>query len=57
VGFGQYQITTTPSIEKSSGFGANVGTGRMLDGPTQTFSAGLRIGLGNARERSTSGGY
>jgi hypothetical protein len=57
VGFGQYQITTTPSIERSSGFGANVGTGRMLDGPTQTFSAGLRIGLGNARERSTSGGY
>jgi hypothetical protein len=57
VGFGQYQITTTPAIQRSSGFGANVGTGRMLDGPTQTFSAGLRIGLGNARERTTSGGY
>jgi hypothetical protein len=57
VGFGQYQITTAPSIQRSSGFGAEVGTGRLLEGPTHTFSAGLRIGLGNARERTGSGGY
>jgi hypothetical protein len=57
VGFGQYQITTSPSIERSSGFGARVGTGRLLEGPTHTFSAGLRIGLGSARERPSSGGY
>jgi hypothetical protein len=57
VGFGQYQITTSPSIERSSGFGARVGTGRLLEGPTHTFSAGLRIGLGSARERPASGGY
>lgn len=57
VGFGQYQITTSPSIERSSGFGARVGTGRLLEGPTHTFSAGLRIGLGRARERTGGGGY
>lgn len=57
VGFGQYQITTAPSIQQSSGFGADVGTGRVLEGPTHTFSAGLRIGLGNARERASGGGY
>jgi hypothetical protein len=57
VGFGQYQITTAPSIQRSSGFGAEVGTGRLLEGPTHTFSAGLRIGLGNARERAGGGGY
>jgi hypothetical protein len=57
VAFGQYQITTAPSIQRSSGFGADVGTGRLLEGPTHTFSAGLRIGLGNARERATGGGY
>jgi hypothetical protein len=57
VGFGQYQITSSPSVERSSGFGANVGTGRLLEGPTHTFSVGLRIGLGSARERPASGGY
>jgi hypothetical protein len=57
VGFGQYQITTAPSIQQSSGFGADVGTGRLLEGPTHTFSAGLRIGLGNAKERASGGGY
>ena len=57
VGFGQYQLTTAPAIQRSSGFGAEVGTGRLLEGPTHTFSAGLRIGLGNARERTASGGY
>jgi hypothetical protein len=57
VGFGQYQITTGPSIQQSSGFGAELSTGRLLEGPTHTFSAGLRIGLGNARERTAGGGY
>jgi hypothetical protein len=57
VAFGQYQITTSPAVQVSSGFGAERGTGRLLEGPTHTFSAGLRIGLGNARERATSGGY
>jgi hypothetical protein len=57
VGFGQYQITTSPAIQRSSGFGARVGTGRLLAGPTHTLSAGLRIGLGNARERTAGGGY
>jgi hypothetical protein len=57
VGFGQAQVTTSPAVQRSSGFGANVGTGRLLEGPTYTLSAGLRIGLGNARERATGGGY
>jgi hypothetical protein len=57
VGFGQVQTTTAPAIQRSSGFGAEVGTGRLLEGPTHTLSAGLRIGLGNAREHTKSGGY
>jgi hypothetical protein len=57
VGFGQAQITTAPTVQQSSGFGANVGRGRLVEGPTYTLSAGLRIGLGNARERTASGGY
>ncbi len=57
VGFGQAQVTTAPAVQQSSGFGANVGFGRLLEGPTYTLSAGLRIGLGRARERATSGGY
>jgi hypothetical protein len=58
--FGQYQITTGPSTH---GFVDQVGKstfvtfGHLLDGPTHTFSAGLRFGLGNARERATGGGY
>jgi hypothetical protein len=57
VGFGQAQITTAPAVQRSSGFGANVGTGRLVEGPTYTLSVGLRIGLGNARERAVGGGY
>jgi len=57
VGFGQYQITSSPSVEQSSGFGSRIATGRLLEGPTHTFSVGLRIGLGNARERVHGGGY
>jgi hypothetical protein len=57
VGFGQVQITTSPSIQQSSGFGADIGIGRLLEGPTHSLSAGLRIGLGRAREHAKSGGY
>ncbi|HZA98124.1 MAG TPA: hypothetical protein VE399_05060 [Gemmatimonadales bacterium] len=62
--FGQYQITTGPSIRSVSaliGPSDNpqtlVSTGSLFTGPTHTFSAGLRFGLGNARERATGGGY
>jgi hypothetical protein len=56
--FGQYQITTTPSLQMLQTSGGDVlAFGRMLSGPTHTFSAGIRIGLGNARERAQSGGY
>jgi hypothetical protein len=57
IAFGQAEITTAPAIQQSSGFGAQVGTGRLLEGPTYTLNAGLRIGLGNARERTAGGGY
>lgn len=60
--FGQYQITTGPSdqvfsttIEESKTTLINFG--HLIDGPTHTFSAGLRFGLGNARERASGGGY
>jgi opacity protein-like surface antigen len=59
--FGQYQITTSPSVQnivvrftdgtKMAAFG------NLFSGPTHTFTAGIRFGLGNARERATSGGY
>ena len=57
--FGQYQITTSPSTHAvSDGSGTVVAVGRLLDGPTHTFTGGLRIGLGNAREGVRSaGGY
>jgi hypothetical protein len=57
--FGQYQITTSPSQKMvTSSDGATVlAVGRLLDGPTHTFSGGLRIGLGSAREGVRSGGY
>ena len=56
--FGQYQITTSPG----EGFvtddaGAVVASGRLLSGPTHTFSGGLRVGLGGARESIKTGGY
>lgn len=38
VAFGQYTITSSPT------------RGKLLLGPTHTFSAGLRIGLGGAKE-------
>ena len=56
--FGQYQITTSPALHALRVQGGQViATGRMVSGPTHTFSAGVRIGLGNARERAQSGGY
>jgi hypothetical protein len=59
--FGQYQITTGPveqeSVQRFSDGSRTVAFGNLFKGPTHTFTAGLRFGLGNARERSTAGGY
>ena len=56
--FGQYQITTSsPTKSVSASDGTPLAVGRLLDGPTHTFSGGLRIGLGSAREGVRSGGY
>jgi hypothetical protein len=59
--FGQYQVTSGPSQQSSSivfpdGSGM-VAFGNLFTGPIHTFSAGLRFGLGNARERAVGGGY
>ena len=35
--------------------GTVVGVGQLLDGPTHTFTGGLRIGLGSAREDVKAG--
>lgn len=43
--FGQYQITTAPA------------SGKLLMGPTHTLVAGVRLGLGNAKEGIRGGGY
>lgn len=49
--FGQYQITTAPTYHSITGDdGTVVAAGRLLEGPTHTFSGGLRISLGSARE-------
>ena len=42
--FGQYQLTSSPS------------PGNLLRGPSHGFSAGLRLGLGSAREGVHGGG-
>jgi hypothetical protein len=59
--FGQYQITTGAPPQSLSDPGPNKSTlirsGNIFTGPTHTFSAGLRFGLGNARERASGGGY
>jgi hypothetical protein len=56
--FGQYQITTSPSQKVvTASDGTPLAVGRLLDGPTHTFSGGLRIGLGSARENVRGGGY
>lgn len=56
--FGQYQITTSPSQKAvTASDGTPLAVGRLLDGPTHTFSGGLRIGLGSSREGVRNGGY
>ena len=59
--FGQYQVTTAPQeqvvTQRFSDGSRMVAFGNLFTGPTHTFSAGLRFGLGNAKERATSGGY
>ncbi len=52
VAFGQYQLTSAQG-NKTLTSGAS---GRLLIGSTHTFSGGLRISLGSARE-GISGGY
>ena len=56
--FGQYQITSAASQQRAFD-GANnlTAVGRLLDGPTHTFTGGLRIGLGSARDDVRAGGY
>jgi hypothetical protein len=59
--FGQYQITTSPAqqtVQQRFTDGSRmVAFGNLFSGPTHSFTAGLRFGLGNARERATAGGY
>jgi hypothetical protein len=62
--FGQYQITTGPAVQFDTyNFVSDgntytvVNSGNVFTGPTHTFTAGLRFGLGNARERTAGGGY
>jgi hypothetical protein len=56
--FGQYQITTSPGNAVVFDPDDNpVAFGRLLTGPTHTFSGGLRFGLGGARESVKTGGY
>ncbi len=56
--FGQYQITTSPSGDVVRDDQGNVvAAGQLLEGPTHTFSGGLRFGLGRARDQVKTGGY
>ena len=56
--FGQYQITSAASRRTATDAAGNVvAVGRLLDGPTHTFTGGLRIGLGSARDDVRAGGY
>ena len=56
--FGQYQITSSGGQKVATASdGTVVGVGQLLDGPTHTFTGGLRIGLGSAREDVKAGGY
>jgi hypothetical protein len=59
--FGQYQVTTAPrqqsATETDREGNTFVSFGNLYAGPSHTFTAGLRFGLGNARERATGGGY
>src|SRR6478672_11827711 len=56
--FGQYQITSAASQRTATDAAGNVvAVGRLLDGPTHSFTGGLRIGLGSARDDVRAGGY
>ena len=56
--FGQYQITSAASQGSvTASDGTVLAVGRLLQGPTHTFSGGLRIGLGSSREDVRAGGY
>ena len=59
--FGQYQVTSAPSVQFLSAPGPEkstiVSSGNFYKGMTHTLTAGLRFGLGNARERPSGGGY
>ena len=59
--FGQYQVTTGPSGHSITETGSNnttfISSGRLINGPTHTFSAGLRFGLGSAREGPKTPSY
>ena len=59
--FGQYQVTTGPAFQAISRPGPDkstfISSGNLFTGATHTFSAGLRFGLGNAKERASGGGY
>lgn len=43
--FGQYQVTTGARTQASS-----TASGKLIDGPTHSFSGGLRFSLGGTRE-------
>jgi hypothetical protein len=51
VAFGQYQITSSPGNETL----ASGAAGRLFVGSTHTFSGGLRVSLGSARETTRAG--
>ncbi|MEO8634314.1 MAG: hypothetical protein ABI587_03450 [Gemmatimonadales bacterium] len=55
--FGQAQIWTTSPNEFINSGGVVVASGRLLQGPIHTLTAGLRIGLGSAQEDTKGGGY
>jgi hypothetical protein len=59
--FGQYQVTSGPSsqfaVHDGPAKSTITSTGKLFTGPTHTLTAGLRFGLGNARERAMGGGY
>ncbi|HXE57922.1 MAG TPA: hypothetical protein VNK43_07970 [Gemmatimonadales bacterium] len=57
--FGQYTINNVPQIKfdvSADGETTNVRT-NLLKSPLHTFTGGLRISLGSAREDVTGGGY
>jgi hypothetical protein len=58
--FGQYQVTTGAKAHAITVAGPQstaIYSGQILKDAVHTFSAGLRFGLGSARESVKSGGY